>query len=311
MKRLIAVIIVVMALAACAQKAAEQQKQTGPYVAKIGSSTITKEDLEREMQQLPDYAKQLFSDEQGRQKFLDELVKKEVLYQEALKRGLDKTPEFTKKVEDFKKLTLASEILEKEIVSKTKVSDQEARDYYNKHKDEFVTTSQIKASHILVKTEDEAKKILARLKKGEKFEDIARKESLDKGSAQNGGDLGYFSRGQMIPAFEKAAAALKVGELSQPVRTDYGYHIIKVIDKKTGPTVEFDRIKDMIVQRLSGERQKEAFEKYIEEVKKNYKIEVNKEALAQVSSGSPSAAGKTEQKPEAKPAPKEAAPQKK
>jgi peptidyl-prolyl cis-trans isomerase C len=269
------------------------------------------------MQQLPDYARQLFADEQGRQKFLDELVKKEILYQEALKRGLDKAPEFTKKVEDFKRLTLASEVLEKEIVSKNKVSDQDARDYYSKHKEEFATTSQIKASHILVRTEDEARKILARLKKGEKFEDIARKESLDKGSAQNGGDLGYFSRGQMIPAFEKAAAALKVGELSAPVRTDYGYHIIKVSDKKSGPTVEFDRIKDMIVQRLSGERQKEAFDKYMEDLKKNYKIEINKEALAQVSPGAPAAAGKPGQqpeqkaeKPEAKPAPKEAAPKK-
>lgn len=311
MKKIIVIVLSVMVLAACAKKGTEQK---GPYVAKVGNATITMAELDRELQLLPDYARQLFADEQGKQKFLDELVKKEILYQEAVKRGLDKTPEFARKVEDFKRLTLASELLEKEIVSKAKVSDQEAKDYYNKNKDEFVTTSQIKASHILVKSEDEARKILERLKKGEKFPDIARKESLDKGSAQNGGDLGYFSRGQMIPAFEKAAAALKVGELSSPVKTEYGYHIIKVTDKKTGPTVEFERIKDMIVQRLSGERQKEAFDKFIEDLKKNYKVEVNREALAQTSPGAPSATDKQEPKPEPKqeqkPAQKEAAPKK-
>jgi len=260
MKKVLVLALAAALLAGCAQKAAEQK---GPYVAKVGSATITKSDLDREMQSLPDYAKQLFADEQGREKFLDELIKKEILYQEAVKKGLDKTPEFQRKVEDFRKLTLASELLEKEIVSKARVSDQDARDYYNKHKEEFVTASQIRASHILVKTEEEAKKVLSRLKKGENFGEIAKKESLDKGSAQNGGDLGFFGRGQMIPAFEKAAAALKAGELSGPVKTEYGYHIIKVTDKKAGPAVEFDRIKEMIVQRLSGEKQKEAFDKYL------------------------------------------------
>ena len=108
-------------------------------------------------------------------------------------------------MEEFKKLTLVTELFEKEIMSKAKISDQDLKDYYDKHKEEFTPTIQIKASHILVKTEDEAKKVLARLKKGEKFGDIAKAVSIDTGSAKNGGDLGYFSKGQMVPEFEKAA----------------------------------------------------------------------------------------------------------
>jgi peptidyl-prolyl cis-trans isomerase C len=170
-------------------------------------------------------------------------------------------------------------------MAKAKVSDQEAKEYYEKHKEDFVTTSQIKASHILVKTEDEANKILARLKKGEKFEEIARKESIDKGSAKNGGDLGYFARGQMVPEFEKAASELKPGETSKPVKSNFGFHIIKVTDKKAGPVIEYDRIKDLISQKLSGERQKESFDKYVAELKKTYTVEIMKDALAKPKEG--------------------------
>jgi len=286
MKRFLIAVMVLAAFAACNKKPADQQtQQKGAVLAKVGTAVITEGDLERELKSLPDYAQQMFADEKGKEKFLDELVKKEMLYQEALKKGLDKSPDFLKKAEEFKKLTLVSELLEKEIMAKAKVSDQEAREYYEKHKEDFVTTSQIRASHILVKTEDEANKILARLKKGEKFEEIAKKESIDKGSAKNGGDLGYFSRGQMVPEFEKAASELKPGEISKPVKSNFGYHIIKVTDKKTGPVIEYDRIKDLISQKLSGERQKEAFDKYVAELRKTYTVEIMKDALAKPKEG--------------------------
>ncbi len=284
MKRIVVSILFMGLLFSCTQKSADKTEQgQGPFVAKIGSATITQADFEREMKSLPDYAQQLFEGEAGKEKFLDEIIKKEILYQEALKKGLDKSPDFNRKVEEFKKLTLASQLLDKEIISKNKVTDQEVKDYYNKHKEEFTSTSQIRASHILVKTEAEANKILARLKKGEKFEEIAKKESLDTASAKNGGDIGFFSRGQLVPEFERAAAGLKVGELSGPVKTSFGYHIIKVTDKKTGPVIEFDRVKDVIYQRLSGDRQKDAFDNYIAELRKNYKIEINKDVLAKIS----------------------------
>jgi peptidyl-prolyl cis-trans isomerase C len=305
MKRIFAVIFILAALFACNKKPTESKEQKGAVLAKVGNAVITETDLERDLKSLPDYAQQIFQDEKGREKFLDELVKKEMLYQEAMKKGIDKTPEFAKKVEEFKKLTLVSELLEKEIMAKSKVSDQEIKDYYDKHKDDFATTTQIKASHILVKTEEEAGKIEARLKKGEKFEVIAKKESIDKGSGKNGGDLGFFSKGQMVPEFEKAAAGLKKGEVSSPVKTNFGYHIIKVTDKKAGPVIEFERIKDLISQRLSGERQKEAFDKYLADLKKTYPVEIKKEALAKPSKGMESGEkAKTDKPAEAKEAPK-------
>jgi peptidyl-prolyl cis-trans isomerase C len=279
MKKLTVIMILMMALFACSKKEATQTAQTGPFLAKVGNTAITQADFDREMKSLPEYAQQMFNTPDGKQRFLDELVKKEILYQEAMKRGLENTPEFNQKVADFKKLTLISELIDKEVISKSKVSDQEIKDYYNKHKEDFTTTSQIRASHILVKTEDEAKKVLDRLNKGEKFETLARELSIDKASAKNGGDVGFFGRGQMVPEFEKAAASMKVGEISGPVKTQFGYHIIKVTGRKAGPVVDFDRVKEVIAQRLSGDRQKEAFDKYIEGIKKNYNVVINSQAL--------------------------------
>ena len=293
MKKIAIGLILTVALISCSKKAVEQK---GPFLAKVGNATITQADYDREFKALPEYAQQLFADEQGKEKFLNEIINKEMLYQEALKKGLDKSPDFTKKLEEFKKVTLVTELFEKEIMTSAKVSDQEVKDYYDKHKEEFVPTTQIKASHILVKTEDEANKVLARLQKGEKFGDIAKAVSIDPGSAKNGGDLGYFSKGQMVPEFERAAANLNSGEISVPVKSQFGYHIIKVTDKKKGAPIEFEKIKDMISQKLSGEKQKGAFDHYMEGLKKNYKVEINKDAV-----NKPSATDQQKEIPQAGP----------
>ena len=269
------------AFVACAKK----EDQKGAYLATVGNSKITQADLEREIKSLPEFAQKLFEGSAGKEKFLDELIKKELLYQEALKKGLDKNPDYQKKVEDFRKLTLIGQLLEKEIEAKSKVTDQDVKDYYEKHKDELTSVSQIRASHILVKTEDEANKILERIKKGEDFGSLAKKFSIDTGSAKNGGDLGYFSSGQMLPEFETAAIKLKKGEISAPVKTKFGYHIIKVVDKKMGKPLEFEKIKNAISQRIAAEKQKEFFDSYIENLKKTYKVEINKDAVSKLSGG--------------------------
>ncbi|MEW6108552.1 MAG: peptidylprolyl isomerase [Nitrospirota bacterium] len=289
MKKFAVVLLFIAVIVSCSKKDMEQK---GPYLAKAGDTKITQSDYDREFQTLPEYAQKMFEGEGGKERFLEEIIKKELLYQEALKKGIDKTPEFKKKMEEFKKINLISELFEKDIMSKAKISDQEVRNFYEEHKGEFTTTSQIKASHILVKTVDEANKVLERLKKGEKFGDVAKAVSIDKSSAANGGDIGYFSRGQMVPEFEQAASGLKKGEISNPVKTAFGYHIIKVTDRKEGPVVEFDKIKDMIMQKLSADKQKEAFDNYMVELKKKYTVEINKQALS-----TPSKTGEEKDKP--------------
>ncbi len=301
---LLVFIMVSLVVTGCAK---QKEAKSGIVVAKVGSETITQDDIAMELKTLPEQIQGIFKGPEGTAKFVDELVKREILYQEAKKKGLESNADYKKKVEDFKKITIISALLEKEVEEKAKVSDEDAKNYYDKHKEEFVANSQIKASHILVKTEDEAKKIIEELKKGGNFAKLAKAKSIDPGSAKNGGDLGLFSRGQMVPEFEKAAFASKIGEVTGPVKTQFGYHIIKVAEKKEGTPVEFDKIKKHISQKLTADKQKEVFDSYINGLKSSYKVDIDKDALAKIAGeGSPAEAkpaqeaAKPEQKPEEK-----------
>lgn len=287
---------------ACAKK----EEQKGAYLAKVGNVKITQADLEREIKNLPDFAQKIFEGGSGKERFLNELIKKELLYQEALKKGLDKNPEYLKKVEDFKKITLIGQLLEKELESKAKVSDQDVKAYYENHKEDFAPVNQLRLSLILVKTEEGATKIFEALKTGEDFAKVAKKSSTDP-SAKNGGDLGYLARGQMATEIEAAAMKLKTGEISEPIKTKSGYEIIKVTDKKLGPVFEFDKVKNFIQQRLWAEKQKEAFDSYIDELKKSLKVEMNKDAIAKLASEKEGVQEKPGQMLEPKEAPKPAA----
>ncbi|PJW18139.1 peptidylprolyl isomerase [Geobacillus sp. WSUCF-018B] len=139
-------------------------------------------------------------------------------------------------IRDMVKLDL---LRTKAAIEGIKVTDKELKEYYDNYK------PKIRASHILVKDEKTAKEVKAKLEKGEDFAKLAKEYSQDPGSASNGGDLGWFGPGKMVKEFEDAAYKLKVGEVSDPVKTDYGYHIIKVTDKEKKKS--FDEMKDEIV----------------------------------------------------------------
>jgi len=277
MRRFLLVLIALVFITSCAKEGG----QKGGYVAKIDGTVLTQEDVQAEMNTLPDMAKDFFQGPEGTARFVDELVKKELLYLEAKNKGLDKNKEFQKKVEEFKKITLINQILEKEIEKAAKITDKDVKDYYDKHKDDFVVNNQVRLSHIVVKTEDDARKVYERLKKGEDFAKIASEVSLDKTSAKSGGDLGNFKRGEMKPELEDVAFRLKKGEISMPIRLKDGIHIIKVTDAK-GAILDFDKVKGLIGQRLTAEKQREGFDKFIESLKKKHKIEINKDALAKI-----------------------------
>jgi peptidyl-prolyl cis-trans isomerase C len=164
------------------------------------------------------------------------------------------------------------------------VSDEEAKDFYEKNLRFYQEKESIHASHILVKLgsnatpEEEAeamKKVeeaQAALKKGEAFEDIATRMS-DGPSAPKGGDLGFFTRGQMVKPFEEKAFAMKVGEISEPVRTRFGFHIIKVLEKKEDSQKSFDDVKEQIYESLRNKKFFQERRKLLEDLEKTAKIE--------------------------------------
>lgn len=154
-----------------------------------------------------------------------------------------------------------------------KIEESEIKSYFDENKASFDTPEQVKASHILVDTEEKAKEVKQKLQDGEDFVELAKTYSTDTSNNQQGGELGYFSKGQMTPEFEEAAFSLKVGEISDPVKTEFGYHIIKVEDKKEAKEATYEESKDEVKNILLEEKLSTAFGTWIQEKFSEYKIE--------------------------------------
>lgn len=206
-----------------------------------------------------------------RNQVLEQLVAKELIYGDAKKTGVLRSSEFKEeyeKVQQRVKKEIAVQIWQKNQLEKVKVSDADAKKYYNENKGEFKEQDSVHARHILVKTEDEAKALLKELNlKGEKlkakFIELAKAKSTGP-SAPKGGDLGYFAKGQMVPAFNDKVFSMKVGTVSEPVKTQFGHHLIYLEDKKNAKNLSFKDVKEFIVNRLKTEK----FQKSIAETVK-------------------------------------------
>jgi peptidyl-prolyl cis-trans isomerase C len=237
-----------------------------PVVLTVGNEKMTKSQFEAFVAALPDQLRAMATGPNKR-KFAEQLVDMKTLAYEGRRRKLDQSPEVKQKIALQTDNVLASEVL-REVVDEAAV-----RQYYDQHKSEY---EQAKASHILIRfkgssvslktgqkdlTEEEAlakaKELRAKILAGGDFAAIAKVESDDTGSGANGGSLGSFGRGRMVPAFDQVAFSLPVGQLSEPVKSQFGYHIIKV-EERTSKT--FEEMKPQIEAQLKPELAKKAVE---------------------------------------------------
>ncbi|MBI5378577.1 MAG: peptidylprolyl isomerase [Nitrospirae bacterium] len=259
--------------------------EKGQVLAEVNKKQITVEEFNKEIEKIPPFIRPMFTQsDKGKREFLDDLITREVVFQEAGRQGLDKDPEYLKRLEEFQRNALLEVLLKKEVEDKASVTEEEVKQYYAAHKEEY-RDDKVRASHILVKTEEEARAVEQELKKGRSFAELAKKHSTDAASKKSGGDLGEFSRGQMIPEFERAAFTLKKGEMSGIVRSEYGYHLIKVTDRKEGKLQEITQVSGQIRQKLVRDRQRQVFEAWIAGLKKAATIHVNDELLKSAGGG--------------------------
>lgn len=287
------------ALVACQNNTASTTTTSGPkkdvkILATVNGVNITSADFDREVRALPEYIRGMADTPQGKKEMIDTLVMRELILQQAAKEGLDKGPEIEEKLADLKKRIIVDTFLKKKVENDAKISDEELKKFYEQNKEKFKAGEQVRASHILVKSEQEAKDILAQLKQGAKFEDLAKAKSVDT-SASKGGDLGWFGKGNMVPAFEKAAFGLKEGELSGIVKSEFGYHIIKLTGKRPAGTRSFEEAKDQIRAALMPSKQQQVFMQLKEDLKKGAKIEL-KEAASSDAQTKPAAPAAPEKK---------------
>ncbi|MBI4744059.1 MAG: peptidylprolyl isomerase [Actinobacteria bacterium] len=296
---LLFVFILVSGLAGCGKKIA----------AVVNGRNIYAEDVNKQLESIKGQHGDVFKGAEGkkkeaefRKKIIDNLISEQLVLEEAEKRKIKVTAEeyalklaeikksfpseeqfnetlkkeglTEKSLEEMMKKQMLIQKVSDEITAGVKVSESEIKDYYDKNLELFKDSEQVKARHILVKTEKEAKDILSKLNAGSGFEEMAKQYSTDKSNKDQGGDLGWILKGQMVPEFENAAFSLETGKLSDPVKTQYGFHIIRVDDKKPAQQKPFDAVKAQVKQTIESQKKREKFQGWIEEVKKKSKIEI-------------------------------------
>ncbi|HEX6706537.1 MAG TPA: peptidylprolyl isomerase [Albitalea sp.] len=204
----------------------------------------------------------------------DEVVMREMFMQEAERRGLAASPDYKTQMELARQTILIRELFEDQR-KKSPVTDAEVQAEYDKFKGQ-ATGTEYRARHILVEKEDDAKKLIADIKAGAKFEDVAKKNSKDPGSAENGGDLDFAKPDSYVPEFGKAMTALKKGEMTQtPVKSQFGYHIIKLEDTREAQFPPLAEVTPQIRQRLEQQKLAKFRDEIRDKSKTDYKFSQN------------------------------------
>lgn len=258
-------------MCAYAQSPAVETPAADRVVISVGEEKITAAEFETFVDGLPDQYRNIARGPAKRQ-IAEQLVSMKTLAQEGRKRKLDQTPQFKRQLAIQTENTLAG-VLYQDLSSNLKIDDAAAREYYEKHKGEY---EQARARHILVRaknsqmplkegakelTDEEAlakaTDLRKRLLAGEDFAALAKAESDDSGSGANGGDLGLFKRGAMVPAFEQTAFSIPVKQVSEPVKTQFGYHLI-LVEQREAKT--FDEIRPELEKKMRPELAKQALE---------------------------------------------------
>lgn len=261
-------------------------KAEGQYVAKVGDALITQADLDEAL------------NKQYASATLDALIQDKIVVLEAEKQGVVASEEEINKqlntimeqqggedafntalassnmtIEDFKQnlnsFVLASKLIEKQVDT----SDEALQEYLSANAATFNTEAQVEASHILVADEATALKVKAELDGGADFAAQAEKYSTDTGSVANGGSVGFFSAGDMVPEFSEAAFAMKKGEVSEPVKSDYGYHIIKVTDTKEATDASLENLKDEVKAAYVQAQVNEQYGPWLMALMEEYKVD--------------------------------------
>jgi peptidyl-prolyl cis-trans isomerase C len=243
------IVLLVAAFIACLPFAASADDVV---VAKVNGVDIKQSDLDFAASEV---GAQLanFPPEDRRRMLLQFVMENELMAEAAVQAALDSGPSFEDRLKYHKRRALRDAYYDKSV--RNAIPDEDAKKIYDTKIAGMKPEEEIHARHILVATEAEAKEVKERLMKGEDFATVAKEKSKD--PSAEGGDLGFFGRGQMLKPFEDAAFALKVGEISDPVQTQFGWHIIKVEEKRTRPLPTFDQVKDTIISQLTAQKAKD------------------------------------------------------
>ena len=279
------VLIMFFALTAC--------KQQENIVANVGSEKITEEMFIERVNSAPPAYQAYVNSEQGKKQFIDLLVREKLIVESAKQAKIDKTQEYKDSLKSFEEEQkrqykdyqdgLMMEIFLRNLQSSLNPTEDEINKYYQEHKQDFTNPVAIVVKHILLQSKEDAAKALERLKNKESFDKVAQEMSTDRISAQKGGLIGPFKKGELIPAFETVAFNLNKGEISDMVETPFGIHIITKVSEQALPEVSEEVAKEEIKRIL----EKQKIEDWFENTKKKLNVTVDYDKLNSIQEEQP------------------------
>jgi peptidyl-prolyl cis-trans isomerase C len=259
-----------------------QAQQPEDWVAEVNGTFVTQKDINSRIQEYPENMRDQL--QKNHPVIITQLINQKLLYQEAKKEGLETEKDYINQVSKLEKqLTVAKEqlltnlLIEKKINTSLSISPEEIQAFYTQNPDQFKSYQQRNARHILVKTEKAALRVYNQAIAKKDFASLAKKYSIDP-TAQKGGELGWFRKGQLLPDFEKAVFDLpKKGSISKVIKTKFGYHVIKLEDIKNVPEQKLESVQAQIQQLLLNQKRNTALQSYLETIKKDYTINLKSE----------------------------------
>ena len=238
-------------------------------LAKVGQKEITNLDVQSAIQGLDPYQAQQFQTEEGQKYVLDDLINQELLYMYAKDNKIDQDEQFRNEMKRVEENVLKQYVIN-QILTSVKLTDEEKQAFYEANKTNFSNPETANAKHILVDSEEKANEILAQIKAGDvTFEDAARADSTSPAKDQVG-DLAGQVELQMVPEFEEATFAMNVGDVSEPVKTQFGYHLIKLEAKNEPSIPAYEEIADKVEKTLMFQKQGEVYKNKLDEVKAKF-----------------------------------------
>lgn len=244
-------------------------------LAVVEGKEITQKQLDLLIDQAPADQQAQFRTREGQRQLLNEMIAQELFYLKGKDENIEDTEQYQKEFAEMKEKFLKSYMIS-HFMSNIEVTEEELKAYYQEHSNQFIAPDSIRASHILLPSKQQAIDIINEINSGDKsFEQAAKDYSLDQSNKAKGGDLGYFHKGQMVAEFEVAAFALEPGEMTkEPIKSQFGYHIIKITDKKIKEKIPFEAAHDSLHRFLLGQKQNRAYVNEAEDLKEKYSVEI-------------------------------------
>lgn len=240
-------------------------------LAVISGSEITEKDLNAIIMRYPEEQRAMFSSEMGKKQLLEQMISFELMNKLGKEMKLNETEEYKAGLEQLEKDLLTQMTINK-VLSEVTVTDEDAKKYYKENKTQFDQPATVSAKHILVDTEELCSEVKERIENGElSFEDAAKEYSTCPSNAQ-GGSLGVFGRGMMVPEFEEAAFTLELNTVSEPVKTQFGYHLVKTESKNEATVAKFEDVKEQIIGNLMQQAQQNKYAQLMKELEAKYEV---------------------------------------